>query len=812
MNNSCTRALCVTTALGLILAAVPLAARAQASGQPAKAAASDQPVEAIVVTARRVEERLQDVPMSITVLRQSQLTDNNISSAGDLATYVPALSVNTQFGSDATSFVIRGFSQDIGTSPTVGTYFADVVEPRGGFGGTTIHAGEGAGPGAFFDLANVDVLKGPQGTLFGRNTTGGAIQLVPQKPTGRYEGYVEVSGGDYDMLRLQGVINVPVNDNLRIRLGVDHQTRDGYLTNLSATGPATFNNVDYTAVRLSVVADLAPNLENYTIASLTDSRNNGSDVQIVACNPAMGLGFFACAQMKSDASRTGPYTVDNSVFNAESSIKEWQVINTTTWTANDNVTVKNIFSYSQIRVINNSSLFGDNFNVAGFPLFFTAEDTPPGTLLSDQQSVTEEPRVQGRALDGRLQWQAGLYYEMSFPIALAGSAGPNAISCTNFQQLRCFDLFALLEGLPQGTIGTDGRRYGSVTWRDYGAYAQDTYAITNQLKLTTGIRYSDDTTSATTTRYSYYFPAPDTPVRACEPPLAANGSCVVNDHQKSSAPTGLVNLQYEWNRNLQTYIQYARGYRQGGILSTGPIGYTTFKPEQLNAFELGLKATLKGPISGFVNGAVFYNDFTDQQILGTFVSTTPGIPPNAGILNAGSSRIFGLDLDSSINLTHELTVALAYTYLNSKLVKVNPEQVSGFYNVFGPNEPQGSQLALTPESKLSLTTTYRLPVDRSLGRMSVSLTYLYTSTELVYGTGPYSHLPATNLLNLAANWESVLGKPVDLEFFMTNVGDLHYPTYVDNFISASSQYAQYGFASESFGPPRMFGGRLRYHF
>src|ERR1700750_920814 len=185
-------------------------------------AAWAQDTNDIIVTARRVEERLQDVPISITVFNQQSLTNRNIVSAGDIATYTPSLSANSRFGPEKTSFSIRGFNQDNGTAPSVGVYFSDVPALRS-IGITT--TGNGAGPGAFFDLQNLQVLKGPQGTLFGRNTSGGAVLLVPQKPTGRFEGYVEGSIGNYDLRRIQAVVNVPVMDTLRVRLGVDRQTR-----------------------------------------------------------------------------------------------------------------------------------------------------------------------------------------------------------------------------------------------------------------------------------------------------------------------------------------------------------------------------------------------------------------------------------------------------------------------------------------------------------------------------------------------------------------------------------------------------------
>ncbi|MEO6717695.1 MAG: TonB-dependent receptor plug domain-containing protein, partial [Novosphingobium sp.] len=249
-------------------------------------AASAQEADDIIVTARRVEERLQDVPISITVLTQEQLNNNNVSNIKDLAAYTPGLNVNSRFGADNTTFAIRGFTQEQRTSSTVGTYFADVVAPRGSganFGG------DGAGPGSLFDLQNVQVLKGPQGTLFGRNSTGGAVLLVPKKPTDRLEGYVEGSVGDYSMRRGQAVINIPLADTLKVRLGVDRMVRDGYLRNIGILGDGLngrdkgMGDVDYWAVRASIVANLTPDIENYTVATYAHTRSNGIIPKLTKC-------------------------------------------------------------------------------------------------------------------------------------------------------------------------------------------------------------------------------------------------------------------------------------------------------------------------------------------------------------------------------------------------------------------------------------------------------------------------------------------------------------------------------------------------
>src|SRR5262249_11362134 len=154
-------------------------------------------------------------------------------------------------------------------------------------------AGDSPAPGSFFDLQNVQVLKGPQGTLFGRNTTGGAVLLVPQKPTSNLEGYVEGSYGNHDMWRVQGVFNAPLGERFRLRLALDHQDRKGWLHNISGIGPSDYNDVDYTAVRGSLVVDVTANVENYTIASYSKSDTNGSLQKMIACDPtgADATGF-----------------------------------------------------------------------------------------------------------------------------------------------------------------------------------------------------------------------------------------------------------------------------------------------------------------------------------------------------------------------------------------------------------------------------------------------------------------------------------------------------------------------------------------
>lgn len=327
------------------LATIAMTIEARAQTEPDLDAES-APVGEIIVTARRVEERLQDVPVSITVYNQEELTKRNVAIATDLAIYTPSLSVNQRFGPEKASFAIRGFNQIQDSAPTVGMYFAEVVGVRAQ-GGTP--SGNTVGAGAFTDLANVQVLKGPQGTLFGRNTTGGAILLTPQKPTDQLGGYLEGTYGNYDQVRLAGALNLPLTDTFKVRLTAERNKRDGYMKNHAATGPRDFNDVNYFYGRLSILGELTPELENYTVAYYSRSRTSGYASRIDTCSNSVptpgqpgynGLNFLQVLSCRDQLARQtargdGPYDVENSLADAHTNLDQWQVINTTTWQASD---------------------------------------------------------------------------------------------------------------------------------------------------------------------------------------------------------------------------------------------------------------------------------------------------------------------------------------------------------------------------------------------------------------------------------------------------------------------------------------------
>jgi len=799
---------------------------------PACAAAQNRTdnydADSIVVTARRIQERLQDVPISITVFNQEQLSNRNVVNAGDLATFTPSLSVDTNFGSDNTTFSLRGFTQDIGTAPSVGVYFGDVVAPRGG--SSSASGGDGAGPGTFFDLQNVQVLKGPQGTLFGRNTTGGAILLVPQKPTDRLEGFVEGSIGNYDMRRIQAVINIPLADTFRVRLGVDHMTRDGYLKNISGIGPSAYNDIDYTAFRGSIVADLTPDLENYTIASFLSSDNNGGSGKVIACDPnpsgANLLGPFACAQIAAQADQ-GFYTVQNDNPLSRSKIRQWQIINTTTWQVSDNVSVKNIISYAEFQDYLDSNLFGTSFLAApGVRVGFANIRPITNGYTANQSTFTEEFRVQGNSPDNRLTWQIGGYLELSDPLSFVGSQSPNLLNCIDSSTFQCTDVLGIgLSQLLQTEIHVGSINYtvARTKYRNSGVYAQATYAFTETLKATGGIRYTWDKQSSESKLISYAlptFPVPvGPPIPRCSRFNTTLPDCGLILSQKSSAPTWMIDLEYSPSRDMLLYGKYSRGYRAGGIKFDAPVQYNTFEPEKVDTYELGLKTTFASAIKGTFNLAAFYNDFSNQQLRFGFQQNPASpirISPTVGPVNAGSSRIYGLEADLSISPFQGFRIEGSYAYLNTRVLSVATVTLP-VDDPFQPSPPveAGDPLVLSPKNKFTITASYTLPLDEALGRLSVGATlthsdsqvsnYSYKFPALTNGVD-IGRLPGYDLLNLNMNWLSVAGSPVDFSLFVTNLTKEKFFTRIPGI------YAGAGFETAYLNEPRMIGARLKYNF
>lgn len=803
----------------------------------------------IIVTARRVEERLQDVPISITVYNGEQVQKRNIAVASDLATYTPSLSVNTRFGPEKSTFAIRGFNQDASTAPTVGVYFADVVGVRAQ-GGTA--GGNTVGAGSFTDLSSVQVLKGPQGTLFGRNTTGGAVLLVPTKPTDNLEGYVEGTLGNYDQRRVQAALNVPLAETFKVRVAIDRNKRDGYMKNHSGVGPDAYNDVDYVYGRLSIVADLTPELENYTIFHYSRSDTNGYASHYEFCDrnptsPLAGGGLTryytslaACDQIDRQTARgDGPLDVEVSNPNPRIFLRTWQAINTTTWQASDTITVKNIVSYGEYREQSAFQLYSDNFFIPNTPVtqFFASRGGPlpgqpfdyiqlatqPGYDAASESTTTEELQLQGRSADGKFNYVVGGYLEFSRPIGWNQQRTGIYGLCADPGTLQCVGGLPLVPIAPgvtvPGAIVSESRT--RLAFDNHGVFAQGTYNFTDQLALTLGGRWTFDKINGYSESNRWVFatiPGLGTiPVQhVCNDVLnhptvnlltnggdtTACGTTIVN---KSNKPTWLIDVDFKPTPDTLLYAKYARGYRQGTVNFTNP-GLETADPEKVDAYEVGAKVTFRGAVPGYFNVAAFYNDFRNQQVFGALIAKQgSGLAGGAAIINAGKSVIKGVEVDAGVTLFSNLRLTAGYTYLDTELKELTPPTLSADspFEAIIPRGVIGGPLTYSPKHKVALSGDYTVPLGEGVGDLNFGAVFAYTSSQFVDGN---NKIPGYSLLNLNAGWTDIAGTGFDLVAFATNVTNKHYRT------TAGGGFESSGIGDFMYGPPRMYGLRLKYNF
>jgi iron complex outermembrane receptor protein len=626
------------------------------------------------------------------------------------------------------------------------------------------------------------------------------------------------------MQRAQGVVNVPINDRLRARFGFDSPTRDGYVNNLTSIGPEEFSNVDYLAGRASLVFDVTDAVENYTILKAVDSKNNGSPGQAFACNPQPGgLGFiFAgpCRTMLASTPKASDfYYTFSTIPNPTNELEQWQGINTTSWEVADNFSVKNILSYAHLETRNRNSTYGTDLQ---YPtgsgtqeLIFAQTGSSPDFPTTSQESFVEEFRLQGTALDDKLSWQSGLYYEKSEPDEMAGSRYPSFISCDPntiygpVDGIRCNDIVATILRQPQwGTVGS--QPYG-ITYENKAIYGQTTYDLTDRISLTGGLRYTEDKTDGHTENTFYRFPGD---ANGGFFPISRTQFAVVESSTSSDKPTWLAGVDFHLSEDALLYSKYSRGYRQGGINIAAPEGLQTYEPETVNTYEIGAKAEFLGSIPGQFNIAAFYNDFQNQAIqVGVL---PPGEVGTTVVANIGESQIWGIEMDFVVELFDGFRLSAAYSYLDTEVKSFTDPRVDSRFDEFRANggivstvnAVEGDPLPFAPENTLTMSADYQLPVAESWGELHAIATYVYTdhiqTTSPTFS--PYGVLPTYQLFNFNLNWTGIGGSPVDASFFATNVLDEEYTTYVNGVWNTA------GFETRYVGQPRMYGLRLRYNF
>ena len=728
-------------------------------------------LEEIVITARRREENINSVPVAVTALTSVDLRAKNIQTAEDLQNYVPSLNVSSSVTRDDYTFSLRGMGPTGGSGPGavlagggtgVVTYFADVPT-------------SGAGPGLFYDLESVQVAAGPQGTLFGKNTTGGAVLFVPKKPINDFEGSIEFGLGDYNMKTATAVVNVPLVDNtVLLRIAGQFLDRDGFTID---RGPffagKNYDNRDYWALRASLLLRPFDDLENTTIFSALHSEGNGDGFVLTAANPAGGFGSLL-SPILAEQQASGIRSTSLSANEIDRRYN-YGIINTTRWSISEQWQFKNIFSYQVQKWRNSEDVDGTSLVLDDLVPVGQGWHTQVGTY-------TEEPQIQGTALDDRLKITAGAYYEDGHN--LAPQPYQVQVALGNF----------LINQIDQTNAERSRGLYAQTTY-DLGGL----YSSLNGLKLTTGYRYTWD-------NYSYGI-ASFSPSNgnAC---LTSSGTypdndCAFSASGQSGGSSWTLGLDYQLPAAL-VYVRSGRGYVPGGFNPS--FGFTSggvdtpqfrFAPESVIDVELGIKSEFS--IAGAptqVTADIFHSDYTDIQ---RYVSEVlPGGIASNFTANASEAEIEGFEFQGSIAPVNGLTLTATYSYNHGKYTKVDPAAAPSLVGV---------PFAYLPQNKASVGATYKLPLAQTTGEYSLGLFYSYQSRFFdAPSVQPFDYIEGYGLLNARIDWNHVFQTSLDASFFVTNATDKIYRVGQYNDLVAN------GYITSFYGEPRMWGVQLRYRF
>jgi len=786
--------------MGLILstgAAAVLAQPADATAQkPAPAVANRSVLEEVVVTARRKEENLQDVPLAISAFSSEDLARESINSAVDLTGKVASLSIVTNATMRNTEVPnIRGQGATFNAGSGVIMYWAEVPVPADSF---TNNQG---GPGMFFDLQSLQVLKGPQGTLFGRNTTGGAFVLDPIKPQDTFGARLQGESGNHDLRSVEGVLNLPlVSDRLLLRVGGQDVHRDGFTTDV-VTG-RDYDNKNYWTAHLGLTLRIGDNIENTLLAYRTRRNENGTGNVIDGMNSEQIAGFlaaytgiplnpdkpvneqFGCVFFNSQAPSTNcgqDIVAEQNArdirhvqlsANPRDDLKTGSYIDQFSWEINDAFRLRNIVS---------QSYYKRKFNWDQDGSRAALNDIVSGDAYSsDTTTTTEELQLQGDHPQQGLNYVVGLYYEKRKP----DSVQENTSVALFVPTYQIYD----------------------VSNKSFALYAQGTFeldTLSSRLEgwsITGGVRRTEDEMWGDSSLVTPVF------------------SNILNERSKQQATTWLGSVNYQTDTTLY-YAKVARGYKSGGFaaLAVNPAN-TNFEPEYVTNYELGAKSDLAvadRPLR--LNGAVYYSDYKDMQRTsaesyeGAFGATT---------FNSGKSEIRGVELDFTLLATDRLQLSGNYSYTKGKFKEflIPRSSMTPQQDCTG-NEIQGGELGDyacipftdSPKHQFSLSAQYELPLDASIGTVQAALTYVwvddrYVAPITVPEAEPGAWLESFDLINASLDWSEVFGSRFDVQLFGTNLTDEEYR------ISNSNVWNELGYRNTIWSEPRMYGARVSYRW
>lgn len=605
-------------------------------------------LEVVSVTAEKQEESSQDVPVTLTVFSGDTADALNVVAVEDLVRFTPGLNVQ-QSDQARTRVRIRGVGSrkfDVGSDPSVGVFIDEVYMPR--FSGQEF---------ALLDVERIEVLKGPQGTLFGRNTPGGAISIISRDPSDEFEGFAEVGLADRGGYSFKGSVAGAMSETLRGSLNYGEQFQGGYIEN-ALTG--TENDETSRAARGKLVYEPSNDLKITGSLQFTEVDADGIIGASLATNPDGTtiplLGFPPNTPAPASASRSEPSLDIDGELNMKSVLPILRIEK-----GIGDFTLTSISSYldHELEVI-------EDFDRLPLEIGFTSID-------ESSETFSQEFRISNDNLI------AGVFYY-----------NDDAYRSDGFNWLEESLPFALAMGSASDFTNVE---LETESWAIFGQYRFD---FNDQLSLTVGGRYTDDTKDYTLSAVS---PTPGVPVVVA--PYSLDGELNFDSFDPK------VSVEYRPNDTVLLFASYNQGYKSGGVQFTATsidLARQTFDPEEIDAYEVGIKSDLLDDRLR-LNASAFFYEYSDLQQQRVEII---GGAPSAVTRNAAQAEIQGLEMDVTWIATDELLFRLGYNYLDATFDE--------FIGTAGA-DLSGNPLPNSPEHTLSASVDYqkRLPNDWTLG-------------------------------------------------------------------------------------------------
>ncbi|NOX25300.1 MAG: TonB-dependent receptor [Deltaproteobacteria bacterium] len=774
---------------GTVLAMLMTGTSSFAYAADEKAADADMfTIEEVIVTARKRSESIQETPIAITAFSTAQLEQRSLTNLVEIGAYIPNVVMNTSpsssGGGNNAQIYIRGVGQIdflFTTDPGIGIYVDGVFHPRT-LGGVM----------DLLDLERVEVLRGPQGTLFGKNTIGGAISLTSQKPQGDGSGYLEVTTGRFNRIDLRGSFDVAISDTLAAKVSMSSKNRDGYGKRLEfGTNKVldTSGDINSTATRLALRWTASPDVTIDFTADYTRERQKGVPVILSFQDDTGEFGGLSglwnafvggpgglpmsSAFIIGNGNRYDSYATAGNKNDLDSYGFSMDI----DWTINDNLALRSISAYRAMEAFFNS-------DTDGSPLQFTETDQN-----QEQNQISQEFQLIGTSFDSRLDWVIGAFYFDEF------GRDVNKVRLVS-------GLYNALEALP-GTLngsplsaptapGGPGNPinvlldldldiFNEIDIKSYAVFSQGTFKISDKVSISGGARYSYE-------KKDYFL----NHVRH-NSGVATVGNTTVSKNWSSFTPMGSIDFQV--NEDALVYASVTKGFKSGGFngrpISEGQVA--SFAPERVLSYEVGFKTDWANNRLR-LNGAVFIANYTDMQ-LGSISADANGIL-QLRIQNAGKARIKGFELEMQARPVANFDITGSLGYVDFKITELDPGVVD--FNI-------NSKAVKTPEWNASLGAQYTwdISVDSSI---SLRGDWTYQSktfqdvqnSELVASPG-YSLLNARlTYINHDGNWEIAL--------FATNLTDKAY------IVNGYQTLTSFGTANLIYGRPREWGLTLKKRF